>query len=96
MNEIAISNLDLAAFLLVRGFTIDRLDQNGKTIIFVFADPENIGTKVIAEYYKNTPVPVKSYNAALRECRDMMFDLKRQTSNTGNGSQNETYNPADR
>ena len=96
MNEIGISNLDLAAFLLVRGFTIDRLDQNGKTIIFVFSDPQSIGTRVIAEYYKNAPVPVKSYNAALRECRDMMFDLKRQTSNSGNGNPNETHRPTSR
>jgi hypothetical protein len=96
MNEIAISNLDLAAFLLVRGFMIDRLDQNGKTIVFIFNDPKNIGKQIIAEYYKNALVPVKSFNAALRECRDLMFDLKRQTSNTGNGNQNETYSPADR
>ena len=95
MNEIAISNLDLAAFLLVRGFTIDRLDQNGKTIIFIFSDPQNTGKQVIAEYYKNAPVPVKGYNAALRECRDLMFDLKRQTSPIGNGN-HETHRPANR
>lgn len=87
MNEISVSNINLASFLLIRGFQLDRLDQNGPTVIFVFSDPQGIGKQTISEYYTDPPVPVKSFVDAMRQCRDRMFEIKRLSQ--GQGIENE-------
>ena len=95
MNQVSVSNLNLASFLLVRGFSLDHLDQNGPTVIFVFSDPEGIGKQVLAEYYKDPVVPVKSFVAAMKQCRDMMFEIKRELQYRGLENA-KTYKPAGR
>ncbi len=92
MNEISISNLNIAAFLLVRGFTLDRVRQSGPTVLFVFSDLQGIGQQTISEFYKDPAVGVKSYVAALRQCRDMLFEIKRQSQFPGH--ENETHTQA--
>src|ERR1700730_19363085 len=91
MNELSISNLDIAAFLVTRGFTIDRLELNGVTVIFVFPDPEGTGKQVLAEFYRDVTVPIHSFTTALRLCRDRMWQMKRQKQNQGY-TQNEHEN----
>lgn len=87
MPEINISNLDIAAFLVTRGFEISRLEQNGVTVIFVFADPESMGKRVIAEFYRDPMVPINSFTTALRLCRDRMWQLKRESQQQGHGNE---------
>lgn len=93
--EISVTNLDIISFLLVRGFDVDRLEVNGRTIAFVFSDPQNTARLAISEYYKDSPVPAKSFVAAMKQARDMMFQTKRQSFST-TGLENDTYAPADR
>jgi hypothetical protein len=96
MSEISISNLDIAAFLVIRGFVIDRLEQNGPTIIFVFSDPDSMGKRVIAEFYRDPTVPIHSFTTALRLCRDRMWELKRQSQNQGNAHEQSRRTAAGR
>jgi hypothetical protein len=92
MNEVKVTHIDLAAFLKVRGFLVDRVEVNGKTVTLVFSDPEDTAKRVISEYYKNGLVPVKDFVNAMREIKDQMFETKRQLSHKGNMEHETAYN----
>ena len=94
-QEISVSNLDLIAYLMLRGFSVDRTEQSGRVIYFVFRDPENKVKLEIAEYYRDGLVPARAFNAALKQAKDMMFQLKREISQTGNENEH-AYKPSNR
>jgi hypothetical protein len=93
--EISVTNLDIISFLLVRGYDVDRLEVNGKTIAFIFSDPRNTAKLAISEFYKDGLVPAKTFVAAIKQARDMMFEQKRQSSFRGKEN-DTTYQPAGR
>jgi hypothetical protein len=78
MTEYSTSNLSVSAYLLTRRFEIDRLEQRGETIFFVFRDPEGTARQIVNEYYGNGVVFVRDFVAGLKVCRDRLFGYKRE------------------
>ncbi len=76
-REVTTSNLNIAAWLLARGFELSRLDQIGPTVFFRFADPQKIGRQVIDSYYSGAEMCIRDFVQGLKTCRDRMFELKR-------------------
>ena len=96
MTEYSTSNLSVSAFLLVREFALDRLEERGETIFFVFRDSQGIGREVVNEFYGNAVVSVRAFVAALKVCRDRLFERKRESQFQGKESDEKPYRPAGR
>jgi hypothetical protein len=96
MGEISVNNLDVIGYLLCRGFTATRLEQSGKIVFFIFADPENTAKLEISKYHKGAMVPARDFVAAMREAKDLMFTLKRQNSSEGRHENDYTHELAGR
>ena len=71
------TRLEVAAFLIVRGFPIARVDFEGSTAIFVFDDYERRADSVIREFYNGAQVIASEYAAAQKRTRDLMWEAKR-------------------
>ena len=84
---VSTAHLDVAAFLLVRGYQIERTDWDGGTIIFVFRDPAGNGKAAISEFYKDALVGASEYASAQKRCRDLMWERRR---GNGNGKYGNT------
>ena len=74
------TSLDVAAFLLVRGFQIARVDLVGRTATFTFNDPEQRAETVTHEFYNGGQVAANEYAAAQKQTRDLMWEAKRRAS----------------
>jgi hypothetical protein len=61
------TRLDVAAFLLVRGFQILLVDLSGNTATFIFEDPAARADSVVREFYNNGQVSTHRAAVALRE-----------------------------
>ena len=71
------TRLDVAAFLLVRGFQIALVDLAGGTATFTFNDPEQRAESVVREFYNGGQVAANEYAAAQKRTRDLMWEAKR-------------------
>jgi len=71
------TRLDVAAFLIVRGFQIARVDLDGATATFVFDDPGRKGEAAVREFYNGGQVTASEYAAAQKRTRDLMWEAKR-------------------
>lgn len=74
------SRLDIAAFLLARDFKIARVEMEGITARFVFADPNRTGEAVQQEFYNGALVPANAYADAAKRIRDLLWEAKRRSS----------------
>lgn len=92
-NEISVSNLDVISFLLVRGYTVDRTEQSGRIVYFIFSDPQNSAKLTISEYHRDYKVSAKALFAALKQAKDEIFQTKRELSN-GEHENDPAYKPA--
>ena len=72
------TRLDVAAFLIVRGFQIARVDLDGATAIFIFNDSEQRAEATMREFYNGGLVSASEYAAAQKRTRDLMWEAKRQ------------------
>ena len=72
------TRLDVAAFLLVRGFQIARVDFEGNTATFTFDDPEERADSVTREFYNSGQVAASEYAAAQKRTRDLLWEAKRR------------------
>jgi hypothetical protein len=72
------TRLDVAAFLLVRGFQIARVDLAGGTATFIFNDPEQRAESVMREFYNGGEVAASAYAAASKRTRDLLWEEKRR------------------
>ena len=77
-NEISSSNLNIAGWLLAHKFKLDRLNQSGPTVFFIFRDPQKIGRQVIDSYYSGATMCIRDFVQGLKEARDKMSEHKRQ------------------
>jgi hypothetical protein len=73
------TNLDVSAFLIVRGFQIARVDLNGAIATFVFDDPDRRADSVIREFHNGGEVAASAYSAALKRTRDLMWEVRRSS-----------------
>ena len=74
------TRLDVAAFLLVRGFQIALVDLAGGTATFTFNDPEQRAEAVTREFYNGGQVAASEYAGAQKQVRDLMWEAKRHAS----------------
>ena len=81
------TRLDVAAFLLVRGFDVSNVEFEHPTAIFIFRDPEQRADVVIKDFYNGGQVSASEYADAQKRVRDLMWEAKRQTPgrNVSNG-----------
>jgi hypothetical protein len=73
------TRLDVAAFLLVRGFEVSSVEFENPTATFQFNDPENRADAVIKDFYNGGQVSASEYADAQKRIRDLMWEAKRQT-----------------
>jgi hypothetical protein len=71
------SNLEVAAFLIVRNFQIARVDLNGSIATFIFDDPDRRADAVTREFHNGGQVAASGYSAALKRTRDLMWEARR-------------------
>jgi len=74
------TRLDVAAFLIVRGFQIARVDFEGNTAVFIFDDPQQRAEVTMREFYNGGQVAASEYAAAQKRTRDLMWEAKRRAS----------------
>jgi hypothetical protein len=72
------TRLDVAAFLLCRGFQIALVDLQGSTATFIFDDPEQRAESTMREFYNGGQVTASEYAAAQKQTRDLMWAAKRR------------------
>jgi Domain of unknown function (DUF5659) len=72
------TRLDVAAYLLVRGFEISDVKLNGPTATFAFQDPALSGDAAIKDFYNGAQAPANEYADAQKRVRDLMWEAKRQ------------------
>jgi Domain of unknown function (DUF5659) len=76
--ETRTTRLDVAAFLLVRGFEISDVNLSGTTATFAFKDPKMKGDAAIKDFYNGAQVPANEYADAQKRVRDLMWEAKRR------------------
>lgn len=72
------TRLDIAAFLLVRGFEIAQVEAQESTITFVFHDGAGRGETVTLDFYRGATVSANEYADAQKRVRDLMWEAKRR------------------
>jgi hypothetical protein len=78
--QVRTTRLDVAAFLLVQGFQIARVDFEGTTAIFIFDDPRSQGEAVTREFYNGAQVVASEYADSQKRIRDLLWEAKRRGS----------------
>lgn len=77
--SIRTTRLDVAAFLLVRGFEVSSVVFENPTATFQFNNPENHADAVIKDFYNGGQVSATEYADAQKRIRDLMWEAKRRT-----------------
>jgi len=72
------TRLDVAAFLLLRGFAIQDVRFDASTATFNFKDPNLEGEEVIKDFYNGATVPANEYADAQKRVRDLLWEAKRR------------------
>jgi hypothetical protein len=77
-SETSTTRLDIAAYLMVRGFEISNVKLDGPTATFAFKDPNLNGDAVVKDFYNGAQVPANEYADAQKRVRDLMWEAKRR------------------
>jgi hypothetical protein len=77
-SETRTTRLDVAAFLLVRGFEISDVKLSGTTATFAFKDPKMNGDAAVKDFYNGAQVSANEYADAQKRVRDLMWEAKRR------------------
>jgi hypothetical protein len=72
------TRLDVAAFLLVRGFDVANVEFENPTATFSFRDADQRADAVIKDFYNGGQVSASEYADAQKRVRDLMWEAKRQ------------------
>jgi hypothetical protein len=78
ISETSTTRLDVAAYLLVRGFEISNVKLDGPTATFAFKDPNLNGDTAVKDFYNGAQVPANEYADAQKRVRDLMWEAKRR------------------
>jgi Domain of unknown function (DUF5659) len=73
------TRLDVAAFLLVRGFEVSNVEFENATATFLFVDPDRLADSVVKDFYNGGQVSANEYADAQKRVRDLMWEAKRRT-----------------
>jgi hypothetical protein len=77
-HEFSTTHLDVAAFLLVRGFGISQVKMDGPKATFAFGDPKQNADVVVRDFYNGAQVAANEYADAQKRVRDLMWEAKRR------------------
>jgi hypothetical protein len=77
-HQFSTTRLDVAAFLLVRGFAISQVKLDGPTASFAFGDPKRTADAAVRDFYNGAQVPANEYADAQKRVRDLMWEAKRR------------------
>lgn len=84
-RQFSTTRLDVAAFLLVRGFAVTEVNLDGSTASFAFEDPKRSADSAAKDFYNGGQVPANEYADAQKRVRDLMWEAKRRQTNGRNG-----------
>lgn len=76
--QFSTTRLDVAAFLLVRGFAVTEVNLDGSTASFAFEDPRRSADSAVKDFYNGAQVSAKEYADAQKRVRDLMWEAKRR------------------
>ncbi|HXJ44095.1 MAG TPA: DUF5659 domain-containing protein [Bryobacteraceae bacterium] len=72
------TRLEVAAFLLVKGFQIALVELAGGTATFTFSDPEQRAEAIMRDFYNGGHVAANEFAGAQKQVRDLMWEAKRR------------------
>jgi fructose 1,6-bisphosphatase len=78
VSQVCTTRLDVAAYLLVRGFEISDVKLEGPTATFAFKDPDLDGDAAIRDFYNSAQVPANEYADSQKRVRDLLWESKRR------------------
>lgn len=78
VSTVLTSRLDVAAFLLVKAFSVARVDVKQSTVTFTFHDPTGNGESEMLEFYRGAQVRANEFADAQKRIRDLMWEAKRR------------------
>jgi|HubBroStandDraft_6_1064221.scaffolds.fasta_scaffold1501839_2 hypothetical protein len=76
--QVSTTRLDVAAYLLVRGFEVFDVSFDGSTATFAFEDPDLSGDAAIRHFYNSAQVPANEFADCQKRARDLMWEAKRR------------------
>ena len=79
-HQFTTTRLDVAAFLLVRGFSISDVKFDSPTAAFAFEDPKLSADEAVRDFYNGAQVSANEYADAQKRVRDLMWEAKRRRS----------------
>ncbi len=80
VHEFSTTHLDVAAFLLVRGFAISEVKLDSSLATFAFGDPKRSADAVSKEFYNGAQVEANKYADAQKRVRDLLWEARRRRS----------------
>jgi Domain of unknown function (DUF5659) len=79
-HQFSTTRLDVAAFLLVRGFVISEVNSDGSRANFTFGDPKLSADVAVRDFYNGAQVAANEYADAQKRVRHLMWEAKRRRS----------------
>ncbi len=80
-DRLTTDRLDVAAFLLLRGFEPVSVEGSTRNITFVFADRNGLAQAERESYFTGAQVVAVEFVRAQRRVKDMLWNQRRQIEN---------------
>jgi hypothetical protein len=77
LKTIQTTRLDVAAYLIVRGFEISHVETGDSAVSFLFENAGGKGEQTMLEFYRGAIVAANKYADAQRRVRDLMWEARR-------------------
>ncbi len=78
-NGYTTKNVDIAAFLIVRGFRFLKGISDEKDMIsFIFEDDHGTAEQTVSEFYSGGQVPASEFADAARRIKDLVWEFRRK------------------
>ena len=98
MNTLLIPDLNIGAFLLVRGFRLESLERVGRRLAFRFSG-EAEAQEAVQDYHHGGTVVARDFAQALKQLKDRLYSEKfsesanfaEEFSGNGNGDHEQQY-----
>ncbi len=76
-NEYTTESVDIAAFLMVRGFRLLKQSARNDVVIFIFEDNGAV-ERTVSEFYAGGLVSAHEFAGAARRIKDIVWDFRRK------------------
>jgi hypothetical protein len=86
------SDLNVASFLLARGFPLRGLELVGTRYAFKFdSSADGNPTLAVQDYHKGAVIPAREFAAAIQQLKTALYTAKFSKDGNGNERKYETY-----